>query len=235
MAEIRCWFCRRTEEALKEAFPKDFWHDQISPFKEYTFTGKIIEVGECEKVTKDAGINPDLEMNFHTIEDTNDSRELIGVIGRRVKLHVCAICQHLAFQITDAVLKQNPDQKEYSYDLRYLYDPGKARMLIRQLWEKKKTESRKIKADYPEEALQILQALKNLNPEFPVFVPRLAKLVEMNERETTRLLHFILNQNPAIGKYDETRRAFIFNNPAIILTVIDNIIQEYKRNLSKTV
>ena len=88
---------------------------------------------------------------------------------------------------------------------------------------------------YPEEALQILQSLKSLNPEFPVFVPRLAKLVEMDERETTRLLHFILNQNPAIGKYDETRRAFIFNNPSIILTVIDNIIQEYKRNLSKTV
>ena len=64
MAETRCWFCRRTEEALKKVFPKDVWHDQISLFKEYTFTGKIFEVGECDQVTKDASTNPDLEMNF---------------------------------------------------------------------------------------------------------------------------------------------------------------------------
>ncbi|MFX1534230.1 MAG: hypothetical protein ACFFDI_08425, partial [Promethearchaeota archaeon] len=119
MAETRCWFCRRTEEDLKKDLPKDVWHDQVSPFKEYTFTGKIIELGDCEKVTKEVSTNPDLEMNFHTIEGKDDSQELIGVIGRRIKIYVCAICQHLAFQIIEAVTKQNLNQKEYSYDLRY--------------------------------------------------------------------------------------------------------------------
>jgi len=75
---------------------------------------------------------------------------------------------------------------------------------------------------------KVLETLTKMDPEFPVFLPRLAELIEEEKELTESALKFVLQRSPDIGKYDSMSQVLKFSKPEEAHSMIDNLLQSYK-------
>ena len=66
-----------------------------------------------------------------------------------------------------------------------------------------------------------------VTPEFPVFFPRLAELVDSNRELTERALMYVLQRNPEIGKYNTMAQVLKFSDPDKVGSKIEHLISFY--------
>lgn len=74
---------------------------------------------------------------------------------------------------------------------------------------------------------RILQTLLKMDPEFPVFLPRLAELVDSDRELTERALMYVLQRNPEIGKYNTMAQVLKFSDPDKVGSKIEHLISLY--------
>lgn len=72
----------------------------------------------------------------------------------------------------------------------------------------------------------VLSVLKQMNPEFPVFLPRLAELTELDKSSVEKALKLILQKTPDIGRYDPMAQVLMFNKPEEVLQLLNSIIDK---------
>ncbi len=82
-------------------------------------------------------------------------------------------------------------------------------------------------------AEKTLKVLNQMDPEFPVFLPRLSELTELKQEDTEEALNFVLRKEPKLGKYDEMSQVLKFSQPDDIPNLIDNLLKEYSKNSEK--
>ena len=66
-----------------------------------------------------------------------------------------------------------------------------------------------------------------MNPEFPVFLPRLAELVKLEPDQTEKTLNFVLAKHPKLGKYDAMSQVLMFTESDELTAMIDELIKKY--------
>ena len=79
----------------------------------------------------------------------------------------------------------------------------------------------------------ILKQLEQMDPEFQVFLPRLAELVDMQVKETEEILVYVLQKHPQIGKYDEMSQMLKFSKPDDVSELIDKLLKKYEETIEK--
>ncbi|MBA7556481.1 hypothetical protein ES705_49190 [subsurface metagenome] len=84
-----------------------------------------------------------------------------------------------------------------------------------------------------ENSHKILENLKEMNPEFPLFLPRLAELAEMDKEDTEESLIHVLKKHPKIGKYDKMSQVLVFSKPDEISNLIDKLLKQYEQTSVK--
>lgn len=74
---------------------------------------------------------------------------------------------------------------------------------------------------------KVLETLKKMDPEFPVFLPRLSELVEEEKKQTESALKIVLLRAPKIGKYDSMSQVLKFTKPHEVGNMIGNLLEQY--------
>jgi len=74
---------------------------------------------------------------------------------------------------------------------------------------------------------QVLQILLQMDPGFPVYLPRLAELVGSELNLTEQALRYVLQRNIELGKYDRMSQMFKFNDPKEATKQLKSIINLY--------
>lgn len=77
-------------------------------------------------------------------------------------------------------------------------------------------------------APKLLKVLEEMNPEFPVFLPRLAELVTLEKQQTEDALNFLLAKSPELGKYDSMAQVLMFSKPTEVGKLIDSLLKKYE-------
>jgi len=79
----------------------------------------------------------------------------------------------------------------------------------------------------------VLETLKKIDPEFPVFLPRLAELTDMDLNLVEECVKYILRINPDIGKYDGLSQVLILTKENEVAKYIDILLKSFDGRTKK--
>lgn len=221
MEEKRCWFCRRGKRELLEEFPEGFWDEQQEMFFDVEIIGKVSGVDKVRpgdiphsRHFRRRGAPED---EVHSFDDRR-----FAIVGRKcARVSVCRICRSLETALT-SVSEDGRGAMPY----RAIYSPATEELAVARCWERYRSEEKKLEAEFPNEAYNVLLAIQRVNVGAPITLWDLSQEMNVfNHRSLERPVAHLLEQAPGLGVLDRKSLTLYLNDGG---AKIDELVARYE-------
>jgi hypothetical protein len=224
MVEKRCWFCRRGAQELMDEFPDEFWDEQQDLFFEVELIGKVIGVDKVRPGdvphSRHFRRKGAPEEEVHAFDDRR-----YAIVGRKcTTVSVCRACRSLETALTSL-----SEDGKGGAPYRAVYPPASEEAAIARIWERYRTEEKKMDIEFTDEAYRALLAIQRINDGGPITLWDLSQEMNVfNHRSLERPVSHLLEQCPGLGVLDRKTLTIYLNDDGGEGSKLEELVSRYE-------